>query len=361
MHLLIGLILVLAHPADDVVSRDQLTRILKSTWSDVKDVEFIYEGRMTCLDRADEATAKTFDQDFQGTFAFRQDSSIHIFAYVRTNDRARPLVVNVENLLRGKHGERTRVPDFRTSPSSVDREFQGSLLGLNVPRSPLRFVKLPILLLLLGEPSRTFSCPGWEEVDGRRCLKVQLANAAGTYGERFWLDMERGGQPIRYEEFMGKKNRARTVAIQLAQFRCEDDKLIWLPVGGKSESFVTLKALLDKPNMEETYAVVAGTTTLNRGLTDDRFSLDWSPSPEAGALGKARIEFAGPRPLQSERKSPEARLDLALSAAEAQSSLIQASAPTRESWASRNVVGLIAIIGAMLALVFAAHQKWKAR
>jgi len=89
-----------------------------------------------------------------------------------------------------------------------------------------------------------YDCLGWEEVDGVSCLKVKFANGPRTNGRPgeemlYWLDMNRGGNPLRLDYSNQGRLWARTDGIKLAQISSRDDEAFWFPVAGVFSSFLT--------------------------------------------------------------------------------------------------------------------------
>jgi hypothetical protein len=350
---------VMAAPPDGSVDRQQLLRILNATWAEVRDVEFLYEGSIRALGR-DEQGPGDFDDDFQGIFAFRHDNAASLYTFVWPADRKKPMVLKVSNLFKGRYGRRSRLPDSRPSPSSPDRVQKGVVASLLGPHSPLNFFLMPLLIELLRDESTPFESLGWEDVGGHRCLKVRLG-PPGIYEKIYWLDIERGGHPLKYEVLLRSNLRMRRLDIELTRFRLADGKPCWLPVQGKTHSYVKSGGLSKTPVFEEIYHIIRGTVHINRGLSDSRFSLDWSPKPGTEGPAKAIIEFNHPPASARRPQSAQERLDRVIAEASRQTEHLEASAPSRESWIRRNPATVALVVVGIVAFGFAGYLKWRSR
>ena len=69
-----------------------------------------------------------------------------------------------------------------------------------------------------------------------KCLKIELAR--GAVAERYWLDVERGGNALKYELLDGPNLRMHTVDVELKLFRSNGGQVFWLPIRAKRESFL---------------------------------------------------------------------------------------------------------------------------
>jgi hypothetical protein len=162
---------------------------------------------------------------------------------------------------------------------------------------------------------------------------------------------------------------SRTDRIELVQFTGLDGALVWLPVGGVTETFGVPPSYSTVPTFRETLGVVQLTAVVNRGLPDDRFKVDWKPTtgpnptsvasttPMSGAVEEIRAtqkKLDAYRPPPPDGASVQQRLDRALAEADRQSDALVASSPARRRWnptlISQIVVGGAGLILLVLAL-----------
>ncbi len=354
----LGLAIAVPQGAAGLPDRGQLIRLLE-TGGGFDDVEFIYEGSARAIDRDDAGS----DRDFQGTAAYRRDGSAHLGLYVEPADRSKPLNRQDFALFRNKLTEASRVADAPDDPkASGHRESPGIVASLDRPTSIFRIFLAPKLLELLREDNFAFSCLGWERRDGHDCLKVEVAygNPADRPARgRYWIDLERGANPIHFESYEGDRLRMRTTDIALGSFP-DGAAVRWIPVRGKHQSFVSgITSLSNSPVREEEYALVADTIRFDQKLPDRRFSIDYRPDEGAGGLRKMKAQFdSTPARPRRKRESPQQRLDRVLAEADAQSAQLEASSPSRASWLAQYGWSA-AVTGAGLAVLGLAGVWWK--
>ena len=81
-----------------------------------------------------------------------------------------------------------------------------------------------------------------EVIDGHRCLRVQLNYLPAlkvAFGPkvRFWIDLARGGHPLRVEFHSGPRFVGLIRDILLGRFKLPGGGEVWLPIQGVRESF----------------------------------------------------------------------------------------------------------------------------
>lgn len=189
-----------------------------------------------------------------------------------------------------------------------------------------------------------FEFQGWEDVDGRRCLRVQFEAVPGAVIAdapviRFWFDMERGCHPLRVEHLRGSSLEMCTLHVRLDRVSLPDGKQVWFPMYGETDYFLGRDGVSKIPLLHETNSVVKGSLRLNQGLTDKRFTVGWKGSkPSSAALERIRLDFKhapippAPPEFSTDAASVRERLDKNLAAAEAQARQVEASSVMRETW-----------------------------
>ena len=253
--------------------------------------------------------------------------------------------------------ERFDAPD-RGTPSVNGRTRFGEVASLNRPASPLRFLFLPKLIFsahyYLDQDCKT---SGWEVVDDRNCLRVDFSQ--GSLKESYWVDVQRGANPLKFEFSVNVNLRMRTDRVQLAHVPDQSGKLFCLPVSGVHETFLMKELTYSKtPIFTESFKVLDGGLKINQGLPDRRFSWDWTSAPQTELLKQAKKEIAAKRRPAMDPASTDARLKGLLKVADEQSKQLQASSPTRESgsW----VAASLAVVGVSV-LSIAGVKTYRAR
>ena len=207
----------------------------------------------------------------------------------------------LEVILGNKLSRVDQFPDQRNERPTVGG---GGAGVLNHTGSPERIHYSWFFLTLKDPAAKGYEFLGWEDVGGHRCLKVQLDEVWGLPEHmedrptiRFWIDMERGGHPLRIDFRKGEKVRMRTADIELQRVPGPDGRERWFPVRG-----VTYVFPFPGPNMTRsgrwdtrTYAVIDGTVRFNQNLPDAFFTLDWKGAlPENESLATRRKVFRKP-------------------------------------------------------------------
>lgn len=350
------ILLAVAAPSeiDAGIDRAQLSRLLHATSAAMRDVEWIYEGSTRVMKSKRGPDAIDFEDDFQGVFAYRNDRSVHLDVYIESDSPKRPFQREIFALRGAELAQRLRTPDHSNPVATGDRSGVGGLGSLNRPRSPTRSFLLPHLLEYVDDPSWSVEPSGWEVIDGHRCLKILVTQGSRKHANHYWIDLERGGMPLRHEDFTDKGIRGRDFAIELARVSDKRGAQFWIPVRGKTHSFVTAQGVDRDPIFEEIYSVLEGTVRINQDLPDSRFTLDSESSLIAPDLAKqkSRYETAlnAPKPRS---QTPQEHIETLLAKADAQSKGLEASAPSRESWYQRNFLSILLVLGGGATLIAA--------
>ena len=128
---------------------------------------------------------------------------------------------------------------------------------------------------------------------------------------------------------------------------------MWFPVGADLHTFTFDIGKIEKTAVfRQTYRLVRGTLVLNRGLKDERFSLDWKgPRSKDAILEKFVADIKPKRVPQdvSQRNDPasiRAYQERKLAEADRQAAQLDASPPARRGWDWTAITqGLLAISG----------------
>ena len=145
----------------------------------------------------------------------------------------------------------------------------------------------------------------------------------------------------------------RLDGVQLARVKLGAAKEIWFPVRAEFDSFLFNRKVLQSPVFHESYRVVQGTLVFNRGLPDERFSIEWKGhQAETPALKKAVEEYKStpklaPSRLRTDPTSVQEDQEKRLAEADRQAAQLDASPPSRQSWNwTLALQGLLALSGA---------------
>jgi hypothetical protein len=208
---------------------------------------------------------------------------------------------------------------------------------------------------------------GWEEVDGRRCLKVKLNWAPGfkDWYRIFWVDLERGGHPLKVEDYNEKGMTARLDRVILQQFPLgTSGERAWLPVSGVIESFDWGGESQTEPVIRSTMQVLDGSVVLNAGLPDSVFKLDPSNPGKPltarevqGPIRQAYLEQPS-RQTRVNMKGVDENVDRLVAEAEKQGEALEAPALSRTTWTGTRITQVV-LFGVGAALLAAVVYTWR--
>jgi hypothetical protein len=243
------------------------------------------------------------------------------------------------------------------------------------PASPHGFFFLWYFDGVIDPKNYRYEFHEWEEVDGHRCLRADIDfedTGRPEYRDRLlmWIDMERGGHPLKVDYLREGKLFARSRNIRLQQFQDSKGTSAWLPVSGQFETFLWQssdgKGIVyhTEPMVVETHKLVTGSVVLNQGLKD----ADLTVTSHASKYSEFKdfkdfkeYQKQRPRALRTDPKGVQKRLDEALVDADSKAKRLEASASGQGSGIWSNVLSLgLPSVGIAL-LVGAGMWKWKAR
>ena len=361
--------------AGETMSARDFTQLVKGLHSEIKDVWFLYEGEGRVFGKGQGAAGQPDDevQSFQGTYAYRADGATLLDVFVHSARTDVPYRRSTVAALKGKKEEIDRIPDSVSNPPKrVSNSSQGAFYR---SMSPERMLFIHYFHSFAAPADEDFVDEGWEEVAGHRCLrvKINLFPSAGfkeTAGakmmwNRLWIDMERGGHPLKVELWRGSDLWGRQ-EIELAEVPGPGGRRIWFPARGTSESFVgrgreggSLASVSSGPLARETLSILTSSLRFNQNLPDKTFSVNYNgglhDTPE---LKTQRLLFQSikpppqPKPERepSDPESVQKRLDELLAQADKESERLDASSTvgTYRDW---TLIGSIGLTGAGLIAV----------
>lgn len=365
----------------DSIDAGQFLRIMEGMQSQVHDFSMIYEGKFEFVgpQKLLPFPAVQMTKDFQGTYDYRQDGAIRLDLYQRPKRAGASLFHTKSVILGNKLEEVQLIPDLlhHTDVKTIGGAEPASL---NRSASPHRFLFQWLFQSLSARYDAQFlgyEYQGWESVDGHRCLKVRfnlypgIPELAGQ-GRRCWIDLERGGHPLKVEQFDENGIVDRTHHIQLRRFDLPGGGTTWFPISGVAETFIWDEGsgtVYHKfPICRETYTIVNGSLRFNQNLQDSAFSLDRGPGAnESSGLKALRREFdaassrpASP-PLRIDSAGVQEQLNANLAEADRQAKMIEASSTARATWGWTPTLQLGFGLLGVICLGGVAAWKWKGR
>ena len=380
MTILIILALATTSPgAEPDVDAAQFARLMAALHSEVRDVSFVFEGSdfrvppgRTVAEALRAPDPENHGTTYQGLYAYRDDGATLLDSFVNhygteEDDAELWTTHRTIAIYDQKKSAVSRYPALRGEQPVVEPGGAGSL---NENGSPERIVYYWYFKAFeqAGPAGYGYEFQGWEEVDGHRCLRVQFDEMYGATDRppdrpvvRFWIDMERGGHPLKVVFTRGETIRMQSVGIQLDHLVLPGGERMWFPVSGRTETFGELGRTRGKAVLIETYYVLDGTVRVNEGLPDRVFSVDYEGGlSETPALTQARRGFRVPQP----RMDPEGireRLESKLAVANAQADEIRATSPARRAWNGTRVAQAVFAVLGISVLAYGGIQMWRRR
>ena len=336
------------------ITADQFARLVAASLASYHDVTFLFEGRLASVPvgtTPEEAMGgkklgaqklEAHGAWYQGKYAYREDGNVLLEMTVNAKFQVLPTTYKRSSGL--VQGRLTNVEDDMQGGPVQVTEKNGRAGSINEPYSPQRIVSLWLLKQFADPGSWNYQFLGWEDIGGHQCLKVELDQGQGwpvvpnrpVY--RLWIDVARGGHPLRVEYVDKEGIRMRANGIELAEFATGDGKTLWFPVRGRLEMFA-----LEGGRYEarvagiESYFVLDDTLKINQGVPDLEFDV------KAKAVAAKRLAAKAARPggtIEGMKRGLEKNLQLA----ESQAEELRASASDEDPWWSG--VGVPVTIGA---------------
>ena len=311
---------------------DQFRLIIEELYSDFDDISFIYEGETSTNGNA--------GRMFQGNYVFRRDGAVVLEVYDQPTAEA-ALRMYRKSVLLDSQLETIQHPLDRPAPSEPRRSL-GMAGSMGGPRSPQSFFYHWLFLRLDDQyPLDFYEFLGWEDVDGHRCAVVRLDVIKGpeiTHSKKFWIDLDRGGNPLRVEYYWDSTVICRIDGIHLESVLPADgEKALWIPVSGVVKGF-EWEGRRDESNppVVEKLSIVAGSIRLNTGIPDSFFTIKGSASDRGpfritSVAPPDPVKGSGPR-FRTDAEGTRERLEQMLADADEQSEMIEASSTSRQAW-----------------------------
>ena len=359
------------------VDAEQFNRLITALHAPYKDVSLIVEGKQTYVGPASAVPRKAeeYEEVYQTLLVLRSDNACFQDVFVRSVNGDGLLVRKTSALLKGSLNSLRRVPDLNDERRSSK---PGKASELFDTGSPCRILFLWFFNSLEDARRYDYRFVAWEQISGHNCLCVRLSlslivpdtarsdvDPESGYRHVFWIDMERGGNVLKYEFKKDGKLRQRVDEIELGSFPASSGERLWLPVGGEYNTFSNGRDFFDKPFFRETYHVLKNSVLVNRGLGDEQFTVDskWTnpdETDEMRAIRQKKIALAPlPKNARIEPIDLSKRLEVALEQADGQAKRLDASTP-QGAWEWVPILQTLGIVIAVGFLAVAAWNKWRA-
>jgi hypothetical protein len=321
------------------VGPEQFLSLIRSIHATYRDVSFRYEGEFRYVGppKFVEGDPAAMGYAFQGSYVFRADGAVRQELYRRGFVGDQVIVRTDLALLNGKGQKRSVTADVKV-PEGPPREFRGPVAMLFTTGSAKRMLFSWFFDALTDPAEQGYQYLGWQELDGHSCLNVQLNDVHGSrepsyFAYRFWIDLERGGHPLRFEMVAGGKVRLRVDSIKLERLVPERGKEVWMPTTAAVETFLWGDEVYSYPFFKETYAMVNGSFRLNQSYSDKTFVLTGKElSLEGSTLQSFRKEFDDTPQFRSDLEGVQMRLDNMLKKADEMSQRLDAGSPGDNFW-----------------------------
>lgn len=179
-----------------------------------------------------------------------------------------------------------------------------------------------------------------------------------------WLDLDRGGLPLRLEVSRKGLITRRTQGIRLESFTLDDGNRVWFPVTGETR-FYSREEGEGKGDayIQDVAHVIVNTVRFNKNLKDDVFTAErdikLATGPEFQRMRKAFLDSRTPpgSEAKSDPDSVAARLAERLIEADLQAKQLEASSVARESWSWDTLLSVLIALVSTGALVTAVAVK----
>ena len=356
---------LLAFGTGQEIDVDQFNRLIQVAIADVRDVTFVYEGddEWVAPDGSIKDGLPNHKYSFQGTYSYRSDGATLLDVYSR-NEVRHSFIHKRSVILKGKMESYSLLPDERPPDGLPIQRSGGGPGSLTLPQTPQYLNYLWFFYGRRDPSSYEYEVRGWEEIDGNNCLSVTISRPKHPLklSMRFWIDMARGGHPLKVEFYHGPRLAIRVDHVQLMQFSDREGRPIWLPVRGEANRYDWKETYYSNPTFKETYAVVPSSVLVNQGLADDYFNIKGKTDPITPGLRAYVRDFANAPPQRSDPAGVKERLNKLLAEADKQSKALSASSVAREATdASKSWRIMLVAVGIILVLLGITVKKLGAR
>lgn len=289
----------LALPSDESKEHEpdalSLLNMIESLQAEVKDFRCEYEGTVVFknedVKKARKLKEDGLDESFSGVFIWKSGGDTYVNALHRHEPDG---TINREQLIVTKD---KAVHDLRQNDSPLGSGAISDPLFVNPDRSGSlgEIFLIDTMKRLLSMKALAASVSD-EESEGRK-LKVLTfkLKSTGQLFQRFWIDLRRGGHPVRRETYSTNNALVGRNTIDLARFQVDGSE-VWMPVSGEIEGHASIKDgkpyFPKEPTMIEKVYINSGTLEFNKRPPPATFSIKYKPgTPITDNLRRVQTEF----------------------------------------------------------------------
>jgi hypothetical protein len=233
---MIPLCLLASGPGPEI-NADQFAQIVKDRAESLKTVVFVYQGWTRWVGPQNLGMAPLmFDDAFQGAFLYRDDEAGLMDVYMKKKKPAAQIMRKKRSVLKGQ-SERIRGLLDAKIPIDPGRDIQagpGSIASLVDISGTQNLFWSACTWKDFGDlKSWHYVFEGWEEVDGRNCLRFQIDSRRNAIQhnldyQRFWVDVHRNAQVVRRQQYTRGKLTC-SVDVNLVEVPVKNARSIWIP------------------------------------------------------------------------------------------------------------------------------------
>ena len=364
------LCVVMGQQGPGTVDVADFVRLVEAKTAPLKDLGLLYEGTFRWVGSKSTLGRDPLGagNDFQGAYLYRRNDAAFMDVYRRMQANPAQVERRRISLLKGSLERKILTSrdkgEARRDPKRFETEEVGGMGSLGGMASPNILFKAWELLEMAKDHGEDFRVMGTASLDGRSCFRFRVGYMGvrekdGSY-EDYWIDLDRSANVVRIDTYEKGKLSIRVDQVALKEVKLPDGVPYWLPVRVRMLGYQWEGTFHGSPVMETIVEVVDGTILVNQGLPDGIFTVKREtglPGPgelsalrqKASDLRLARAYEQAPedKPLRLDPAGARERLEGQLEEAEAQSKMLEASAPSRESWSWVGLTQVVAVVAAI--------------
>lgn len=355
------LLCALSSPGQEATDPRAFVDLLESLQPELRDFRCEFEGTLSFKNKAVQEL-RGLNEDglfdtFTGVFVWKSDGS----TYVNTLHRHEPSGEIEKQLVLVKDGEAHQYAKMVDDPDGAT--VVDDPLLINPDRSgSLGSIFLIDTIRRLSSMRDMEATTGDDVIDGKACKVLAFTQrSSGFLLEKFWIDLQRGGNTIRRESYVaGEENLVSRIDITLDRFEVGDAS-IWMPVSGVIEGHSSTRDgkpyFPKEPTSIEQLYIVHGTLEFNQNPPPSTFEASYTPgTPISDNLRKVQYQFSQQKPPDRvTRAQAESMLRDQLALAEDQGNELVAGSPARRGrdWSSLLVwvFGACALVASILVVL----------
>ena len=345
---------------DDPMDATAFLNVIDQLYSPIRELEFQYDS--TVRPAHHKFTGKPFE--ITGSYRYSREGGYRLDYTV--SEIGRPDVA-VSTASQGGIQKTRTTQAGNPSHATVSGHMPGELQS---PGQPGRLIYLTFVRDYAAQIHGSFQSFGKEEVNGHECLKVAFDQFQGVT-QTFWIDLQRGEHPLKWEFTRGGKVHIRVKDVELARFKAGSDTEVWIPIKALATGHLMRVSpppaplqLFSEPVVVEVIAIRPETVKVNQILAANAMDVQFEKGGFVKDYTKGTVSIhGGPESLPTKLNdlSPQSAqeiVDQGIEEAETQVRGLQAGSPSRDPWAGARIwiVPMIA-----LAVVALAGAYWLRR